>query len=64
MFEVRSVKLQELRCFTKIMKSYEWTQALYFCEEVIYVRIEVVYNVTSMRYVNKCHIFVKEVLLT
>ena len=58
------MKLQELRRFTKIMKSYERTQVLYFCVEVINVRIEVVYNVTSMRYVNKCRIFVKEVLLT
>ena len=58
------MKLQELRRFTKIMKSYERTQVLYFCVEVINVRIEVVYNVTSMRYVNKCRIFVNEVLLT
>ena len=46
------------------MNFYERTQVIYFCEEVINVRIEVVYNVPSMRYVNKCHIFVKEVLLT
>ena len=46
------------------MKSYERTQVLYFCVEVINVRIEVVYNVRSMRYVNKWRIFVKEVLLT
>ena len=63
-FEARSVKLQELRRFSMIMKSYERTQVLYFCAEVINVRIEVVYNVTSMRYVNKWRIFVKEVLLT
>ena len=46
LFEVRSVKLQELRRFTKIIKSYERTQVLYVCVEVMNVRIEVVYNVT------------------
>ena len=62
-FEVKNVELQELRRFTKIMKSYERTQVLYFCVGVN-IRIEVVYNVTSMRSVNQCHIFVKGVLLT
>ena len=46
-FEVKNVELQELRRFTKIMKSYEQTQVLYFCVGAN-VQIEVVYNVTSM----------------
>ena len=45
-------------------KSYEWTQVLYFCVGVINVRIEVVYKIYKCRSVNKCHIFVKEVLET